>query len=65
MCWKWYDEKAKKLGFIGVKAAKWSAFFLALMIAKLWPGILGLEWYWYMIIAIILGAIACFRAFRK
>jgi hypothetical protein len=65
MCWKWYEEKSKKLGFIGVKAAKLSAFFLALMIAKLWPGILGLDWYWYMIIAIVFGAIACYKAFKK
>jgi hypothetical protein len=65
MCFKWYDEKAKNLGWLGVKSAKWSAFFLALMIAKLWNGILGLEWYWYMIIAIVFGAIACFKAFKK
>ena len=65
MCFKWYEEKSKKLGFIGVKAAKWSAFFLALMIAKLWPGILGLAWYWYLIIAIVFMIIALIKVFKK
>lgn len=65
MCFRWYEEKSKKLGFVGVKAVKWSAFALALMIAKLWPGILGLEWYWYLIIALVFIAIACFKVFKK
>ncbi|MCX6741781.1 MAG: hypothetical protein NTX24_01225 [Candidatus Pacearchaeota archaeon] len=65
MCFKWYEEKSKRLGFIGVKAAKWSAFFLALMIAKLWPGILGLNWYWYLVIALVLIIIAMIKVFKK
>ncbi len=65
MCIKWYEEKVKKLGYVGMKAAKWSMFFLALMIAKLWGGILGLEWYWYLVFFVILEAIAMFKAFKK
>jgi len=65
MCFKWYDKRAKNLGYIGVKAVKWASFATALMIAKLWSGILGLAWYWYMIIAIVFLAIAMIKFFKK
>lgn len=65
MCFKWYDQRAKNLGYVGVKSVKWASFALALMIAKLWPGILGLEWFWYMIIAIVFLVIAMFKFFKK
>jgi len=30
-------------------------FFFGLMLAKLWAPILGLDWYWYLIIALVLS----------
>ena len=44
---KWGEKKLKKLTIVDVKLIKLSVAAFTLMLAKLFPGLLGLEWYWY------------------
>ena len=48
-------KKIKKLDVCDISLIKLSTVAFALMIAKLWPPILSLAWYWYLIIAIVLA----------
>ena len=40
---------------IEVRLMGLGGFFFGLMLAKLWGPILGLDWYWYLIIALVLS----------
>jgi len=47
MCFDWINEKLKKLTCVDIGATKLCVASFVLMLAKLWPPILSLEWYWY------------------
>ena len=49
----WLNSQAKKLDWISIQLMKLSVFTFALMVAKLWKPILGLDWYWYSLIFIL------------
>lgn len=51
---KWSKQKIKKLDWFDMKLVKLSTAAFTLMFAKLWPEILGLDWYWYLGIAVVL-----------
>jgi hypothetical protein len=51
---KFIKKKMKKMDYFDVKLSQLGTAALFLMIAKLWPPLLSLEWYWYLIIAIVL-----------
>ncbi|MBR9681205.1 MAG: hypothetical protein GOV00_00185 [Candidatus Altiarchaeota archaeon] len=55
------NEMLGKLDIIDVKLACLGKAALALMIAKLWPPLLSLEWYWYLVAFVVLYA----KAFKK
>jgi hypothetical protein len=61
---KWANNKVSNLTWVDIALTKWSVFAFALMIAKLWPHILRLKWYWYALICIVL-AIIPFKNFWK
>ena len=44
----------KNLKWFDISLIKLSTAAIILMVAKLWSGILALEWYWYLAIGIIL-----------
>jgi hypothetical protein len=50
---KYFNKKIKNYKWQDITLVKLTVLFFTLMIAKLWPGILGLNWYVYMILAII------------
>jgi hypothetical protein len=54
---KWANYKISKLTWVDIALTKWSVFAFALMIAKLWPRILSLKWYWYALIFVVLAII--------
>ncbi|MBW3014748.1 hypothetical protein KY335_05940 [Candidatus Woesearchaeota archaeon] len=62
---KWYGSQLKKMKWYDIKLAKWSAFFFALFLAKVWPDILGLDWYWYLIIAIVVAIPPLVKVMKK
>lgn len=42
-----------KAGWLDVGLTKIAVFGATLFLAKLWEPILGLEWYWYLILSIV------------
>ena len=69
MCFKAYkkfmEKKIKLLTFWDFPLIKLSTAAFILMIAKLWTGILALEWYWYLIIALVVAAPLIYKMFFK
>ncbi|MDP7179751.1 MAG: hypothetical protein QF824_00585 [Candidatus Woesearchaeota archaeon] len=49
----WANEKIPKLKTCDIAMVKLASAAFALMIAKLWTPLLALEWWWYLIIAIL------------
>ena len=50
---KWAEKKLKKMDVYDMKLIKWSVAAFTLMIAKLWPAVLGLDWYWYALLGLV------------
>jgi hypothetical protein len=59
------NKKIKKMNWLDYKLVKWSVFAFTLLIAKLWPTILGLDWYWYALAGIIFAAWPVYKVFVK
>ena len=50
---EWMNENIKKCQWYDISLVKLSTAAFILMVAKLWAPILSLDWYWYLIIALI------------
>lgn len=61
----WADAKVKKLSWVDLKLVQLSAIGLALLIAKLWKPLLSLDWYWYVIIAVLAAIKPAYKALRR
>ena len=61
----WADAKAKKLGWLDMGLVKISVFFFALFLAKLWPPLLSLDWYWYALLFVLAGLKPAYVVFRR
>jgi len=59
------NKQIKKFGWVDVQFIKISAFVSALALAKLWPPLLSLDWYWYAIIAILAAIKPIAKALEK
>jgi len=62
---KWADKKVKKLDFFDVKLLKLQALAVGLLIAKLWPPLLSLDWQAYLLIAIFVSIRPVVRLYFK
>ena len=62
---KWAKKKIRKLDACDMSLVKLSTAAFALMIAKLWTPILSLDWYWYLIIAIVLAIKPIYNVYFK
>ena len=49
----WVNTNIKKMTWSDMSLVKLSIAAFVLMIAKLWPDILSLEWYWYLVIFLL------------
>ena len=49
----WMNAKIQKCVWYDLSLVKLSTAAFILMVAKLWAPILSMEWYWYLIIAIL------------
>lgn len=58
---KWATSRMKKLKWQDISLIKISVAAFVLMIAKFWEPLLSLEWYWYIIIALL----AAFPVYSK
>ena len=61
---KWMERKMKNLHWTDISLVKISVFAFALMVAKLYAPLLGLEWYWYGLIFVIAAIKPCYKMFR-
>lgn len=62
---KWANQKIKRLDYTDIKLIKIAVFAFALMLAKLWPTILGLAWYWYALIFVLAYIRPIHKIFKK
>ena len=51
--------------FIDIRLIGLASFALGLMIAKLWEPILYLDWYWYLVIALLASIKPVMTFFRQ
>lgn len=61
----WADSKVKKMSWIDLKLAQLAAVGFFLMLAKLWEPLLSLDWYWYLVIAVLFGIKPAYSTLRK
>lgn len=61
----WANSRVKNLGWFDIKLVKWSTAGFVLMLAKLWPPLLSLNWYWYLLIAVLAAIRPTYKALRK
>ena len=61
----WVDEKVKKFRWFDISLIKLATFSIALLIAKLFPVMLSLDWYVYLIIAILASVRGVYVMLRK
>ena len=47
------NAKVRKFDWLDIGLIKLSVAAFILMVAKFWPEILGLNWYWYAVIVVL------------
>lgn len=62
---KYFNKKIKNYKWQDIACVKLSVLFLTLMLAKLWPGMLGFDWYIYLILGIAFMIIPMVKLFSK
>lgn len=62
---KYAESKIRAFTIIDIASFKICLIAFSLMVAKLWPGILALDWYWYAIIFAASYAWLLAKMFRK
>ena len=48
--WKFFDERARRLGILDTKLAQAAAIFFALIWVKLFPQILRVDLWWFVLL---------------
>jgi len=59
------NSNVKKCSWSDISMVKLSSAAFILMVAKLWTPILGLDWYWYLIIGVIAAIKPMTKMFGK
>jgi len=64
---KWGERLIKKMKWYDISLIKLSTFFATLFLITVWPAfqklVLGIEWYWYLILSIIFAISALKKMF--
>ena len=60
---EWMNSNIQKCVWYDISLVKLSTAAFILMIAKLWTPILSLEWYWYLIIAVLAAIMPVMKMF--
>jgi hypothetical protein len=53
--WQDFDNRARRLGILDTKLAQGGAIFFALIIVKLFPQIMTLSIWWFVVLAVLCG----------
>jgi hypothetical protein len=51
--WSYFDKRARRLGILDTKLAQAASMFFALVIAKLFPQIMEVNFIWFVLLAIL------------
>lgn len=66
---EWNEQKIKKMKWYSPDQAKTSTIFFTLFVITAWPAalefVLKFDWYWYLIISLVVGAPLLKTAFNK
>lgn len=64
-----YEKKLSKLKWYSVEQAKVATVFFTLFLITVWPAflefVLRFDWYWYLIISVVIGASLIKIAFEE
>jgi len=61
----WMNKQHKNTDFWDMGLTKWTMFFFTLFLVKLFPELLALDWYVYLIAALILAIRPVYHFFGK
>ena len=53
--WGYFDKRARRLGILDTKLAQAAAICVALIVVKLFPQIMELDVWWFVLFAIVLA----------
>ena len=59
------NKTAKKLDGVDIGLVKLGVFAIAFLIAKYYPQVLSLDWYWYAVVVVLASARPFYRAYLK
>jgi len=62
---EWVNSKIKKMTWLDIGCTKLAAMAFILTVAKLWPDLLSLDWYWYAAIAAVASVRPLVTVFGK
>lgn len=48
--WENMNKRAKKLSVVDIKLAQWAAMFFGLTIVKIFPGIMDINVWWFVLL---------------
>lgn len=61
----WFEKRIRLFHWFDISLIKLSSAAFALMVAKLWPPLLSLDWQVYFLITVLAAAPVCLKIFRK
>lgn len=61
----WLNKIIKRFQWYDISLIKISTAAFVLMVAKFWPALLALDWYWYLIIAVVAAIPPMMKMFCK
>ncbi len=59
------NKKNRNMDIFDTGLTKWSVIFFTLFLVKFWPFLLSLDWYWYLVVALILAIRPLYHFFEK
>jgi hypothetical protein len=62
--YKWMKSKIKIMEPCDISMIKLSTAAFTLMVAKLWAPLLSLDWYWYLVIALVAAIKPTYKIFK-
>ena len=61
----WHNNLSRKLRFPDISLIKLATAGFVLLLAKLWPPLLSLDWPWYLVIGLVPTFILMPKMFKK
>lgn len=60
-----WNEKIKNMDWLDIGLIKFGVLAFTLMLVKFWESLLSLEWYWYLVIFVVLIIRPFYRVYIK